>query len=104
MTSIEDKLHILQDKVSTLDKTGESASKTPSTGKYTKYSYIVAVYLACVIVLVWFKPSFIMHEEKSEYRGKVVKTLKINKLNTGGCAAIMCGVVIGGWYWYLNKN
>jgi len=104
MTSIEDKLQTLQHKVSSLDKTSDTQDKTSSNNSYNKYIYVLVVFFICLFVLVWLQPSFIVNEEENMNKGHVIKTKKLNKTRTGVCAAIMSGTVIGGWYWYKNKN
>ena len=104
MTSIEDKLQTLQNKVSSLDKTSDIQEGSSSNNSYNKYIYVLVVFFICLFVIVWLKPSFIVNEEENVHKGRVVKTKKLNKTRTGVCAAIMSGTVIGGWYWYKNKN
>ena len=104
MTSIEDKLQTLQNKVSSLDKTSDIQEESSSNNSYNKYIYVLVVFFICLFVIVWLKPSFIVNEEENMHKGRVVKTKKLNKTRTGVCAAIMSGTVIGGWYWYKNKN
>jgi hypothetical protein len=104
MTSIEDKLQTLQHKVSSLDKTGDTSSE-PMVGKsYNKYIYVLLVFFVCLFVLVWLQPAFLVTEEKTVNGRTIVKTKKLNKMKTGASAAVMCGSVVGGWYWYTNKN
>ena len=105
MTSIEDKLQSLQNKVSTMDKTSESSDElSENTKSYNKYIYIIIVYFICLFILIWYQPSFVMIEEETNNKGRIIKTKKINKTYMGVCAGVMSGTVIGGWYWYSNKN
>lgn len=99
MTSIEDKLQTLQHKVSSLDKTADTEPRVSKS--YNKYIYVLLVFFVCIFVLVWLQPAFLIVEEETAHKGNVKK---LNKMKTGASAAVMCGSVVGGWYWYTNKK
>ena len=71
MTSIEDKLQTLQHKVSSLDKTSDIQGESSSSKSYNKYIYVLVVFFVCIFILVWLKPSFIIHEEENMHKGQV---------------------------------